>query len=1027
MQGKGIVKFFLAVISLVCIYQYLLILPAKKVESQADAFAKEISENYPEEQRDAVEKKSRGEYLDSMSTETVFSIPYLSSYTYQELKSQQLALGLDLKGGMSVVLQVDLREFIKTLANNSKDPTFEKALDLATEKLKTEQTDYVTLFVQSWREIADGKPLYTLFRRSDQLKDEINANSSDGEVERLLQQKSRETVNLTYNLLKKRIDKLGVAQPNVSLDEARSLILVELPGIDNPQRARDFLKASAILEFWECYRVSDPNLLPGFANANQYLIGAEEYDMGGLNENVMTIDTVYTLDSLGNEDPNNFTIDTLYTTNPETAARGPLFDVLTLNQGNLPLPVVGLANKNQKEKISAYLDMPEVKKFFPKDVKFLWARNAFVDFETRESTNDFELYAVKVPPTGKPLLSGDRVTSAESTPDPTTGELTVSLRMDAEGSRIWGQMTEKAASDEPKREIAIVLDDEVASAPQVRAAIKGGSSSITGNFTAQESQDLASILQIGKLPVKTEIIQDNVIGPSLGEKNINRSIKALVIGFILVLLFMIFYYGTGGIVSILALLLNIFFIFGSLASLGTVLTLPGIAGIVLTIGMAVDANVIIFERIREELREGKSLKMAISDGFANSYSAIIDANVTTFLTAIVLFWFGLGPIKGFAAVLMVGVISSFVTAVLAGRLMIDWWISKGNSMSFWTNSSKNAFTDLNIDWLSKRKVTYLISGSIILLGVISMFTRGFDLGIDFKGGYAYNIEFQEDVNADQIREALTAPFGSTPVVKAVDAANTYNVVTEYNIDDTSDDAAQKVLTALYGGINQMTGGKLKIEEFQDTETVGSTHIVSSSKVGPTIADDIKSSSWKAASFALLLIFLYILIRFSKKEYSMGAVAALFHDVFVTLGLFSILHGIVPWSMEIDQAFIAALLTVIGYSINDTVVVFDRIREFVNTYTGKSKEEVINMAINSTVSRTVITSLTTLFVVLILFIFGGGSIKGFSFALLIGVIVGTYSSIFIATPILSDLTKELSGKSKQKEDKVKFSKAAAKAR
>ena len=499
-----------------------------------------------------------------------------------------------------------------------------------------------------------------------------------------------------------------------------------------------------------------------------------------------------------------------------------------------------------------------------------------------------------------------------------------------------------------------------------------------------------------------------------------------MIGFLLVLAFMLIYYAGGGIISIIALFLNIFFIFGSLASIGAVLTLPGIAGIVLTIGMAVDANVIIFERIREELRAGKSMAMSIQDGFANSYSAIIDANVTTLLTAIVLAYFGLGPIKGFAVVLIIGILSSLFTAVLVSRLAIDWWTSKGRNISFWTKLTENALSRVNIDWMSKRRVAYIISGTLIIASLASFFTRGFELGVDFKGGYSYNIEFTQPMDAQTLRNSLTDAFGATPVVKAVDTRNTLNVVTSFNIDDTSPEAAQKVTAKLFEGVQAATGASMSIEDFQRTDSKGVTHITSSTKVGATVADDIKTSAFYAAIFALLLIFLYIFIRFSKWQYSAGAVGAVFHDVIITLGVFSLLHGILPFSMEIDQAFIAAILTVIGYSINDTVIVFDRIREYIATYTGKSKNELLNGAINSTLSRTVITSLTTFFVVFMLFLFGGGSIKGFAFAILVGIAVGTYSSIFVATPIMADLSQELQARKKTEVKKPGFSKAASKA-
>lgn len=1007
MQGKGIVRFFLVVVSLVCFYQYLLILPTNKVEKHAEEYAKEITQSIEDqEEREDAEKKARIDFLDSMSTEVVFSIPLINDFTYQDLKQSQLALGLDLKGGMSVVLQVDLREFIKALSYNYQDPVFEKALDEAAEALKSEQSDYVTLFVRAWKANSED-PLSKVFRRSKQL--EVNANTSDGEIQRQLQSLSKETVQRTFSLLKKRIDKLGVAQPNVTLDEARNLILVELPGIDNPQRARTFLQATAELAFWDCYNLRDAQVTNGFFQANQYLITAENY-AGGL-----TIDTIYRKDSLGNDILGEIErIDTLASTQG-----GPLFDKFSINDGTVGvLAVFGVADKNNKEVVMNYLEREDVQGFFPSDVKFLWGRAPVVD-ENNDATNQYMLYGVKVPFGGNAKLTGENVQSAAYSPNPNSGEMEVTLVMDGKGTSLWANMTEAAANDS-NREIAIVLDNEVASAPRVNEAIKGGSSSISGNFSTQEAKDLASILQVGKLPATVEIIQDNVIGPSLGEENIARSIKALLIGFGLVLLFMIAYYSTGGVVSILSLLLNLFFIFGVLAQFGTVLTLPGIAGIVLTIGMAVDANVIIYERIREELNLGKSVKNAITDGFSNSYSAIIDANVTTFLTAMVLAYFGLGPIKGFAVVLMVGVVSSIFTAVLVGRLLIDQWMKGGRNMSFSSGFSKNAFTGLTIDWLGKRKVAYAISAVIILGGIASIFTKGFDLGIDFKGGYSYNVEFAKDVDTDQIREALTASFGDAPVVKAVDTRNTFNIVTSYMIENTDDDAADKVMEALHAGIS--TIDQVSLADFSDIESQGKTHVVQSSKVGPTIADDITKSSYKAGLFALAIIFLYLLLRFSQWQFSVGAISALFHDVMVTLGIFSIGWGLFPWSMEIDQAFIAAILTVIGYSINDTVVVFDRIREYTNTYTGKSKEEVINLAINSTVSRTVITSLTTLFVVLILFVFGGGSIKGFSFALLIGVIVGTYSSIFVATPILSDLLKNKSLSAKEANTKTKKSKA-----
>ena len=1026
MQGKGTVRFFLFVMIAVCLYQFLLVLPTQRVDSNAAEYAKNFAANFPEDQQDEKERFAMTSYLDSMSSEVIFSIPLLKDFTYQELKGSQLNYGLDLKGGMSVILQVDLREFMRTLARDSKDPTFLKALEKATEAQKNTQSDYITLFVNEYQAAGGTRDgLARELSKDATLQEQINFETSIGEMTRLLRTKADETVNLTYKLLKDRIDEFGVTQPNVNLDAARDMILVELPGVDNPERARNFLGSTAELAFWDVFRVTDNNILQSLTTANQRLKGEGEEVATTRSEERVT----YSRDSLGNIVDSTTT--TVEVPIAPSMTDGPLFSLLTPNGVNTtgqltnPLAVVGTAKKNNRDAISALLAQPEIKSLFPQELSFKWGAKPVVDFETREVTDNYELYAIKMRRgTDKAPLEGDLVIDAQPTPDPTTGEMAVSLRMNQKGAKIWGKMTTEAFNAN-QRAVAVVLDDKVVSAPSVRSAILGGSTSITGNFTIQEANDLASVLQIGKLPAKLRFVQESVVGPSLGADNINRGLYSMVIGFLLVLAFMIFYYAKSGIVSILSMLMNLFFIFGTLASLGTVLTLPGLAGIILTIGMAVDANVIIYERIREELREGKSNLMAIADGFKHSYSAIIDANVTTLLTAIVLAYFGLGPIKGFAVVLIIGVISSLFTAVLVGRLMIDYWtVDKGNEMTFWTGMSKNAFANLDIDWLGKRKMAYMISGTIILLGIGSMFTRGFDLGVDFKGGYSYNVEFDKGVTVDaqQIRDALSGPFGGEPVVKSVSGENTFNVVTSYLVDETTEGAADQVMEQLHKGISTLGGVNASLADFKLPGSNG-THVIASTKIGPTIADDIFKDSLFAGVLALLLIFLYIFIRFSKWQYSLGAVAALFHDTLVVLSIFSIFHGFLGFAMEIDQPFIAAILTVIGYSINDTVVVFDRIREYMNAYTNKTKHEVVNMAINSTVSRTVITSLTTLFMVLVLFVFGAGSIKGFAFALLVGVLVGTYSSIFIATPIMSDFTGELKPKMQKKKS---FSKAAASA-
>jgi SecD/SecF fusion protein len=1015
MEGKGIIRFFLIILAVVCFLQYLYLLPTRKIEKAAEKYAQELADNAAADEADVVRKEARVRYLDSMSSETVVKIPFLAEYTYEDLKSRQLAYGLDLKGGLAEVLQVNLREFIRTLSRDSKDPTFLAALDAADDKLSSAQADLVTLFAQEWASRADGKKLASIFAKNPALRSEINFETSDDEVIRLLRSRADETVDLTFKRLKDRIDKFGVTQPNVSLDKNRDLIIVELPGVDNPERARKYLQASAELEFWNVYRLTGP-IQEAFVAADRKLKAEQEGDSTLLEEK-LSYELVpryeISYDTLGNPvDSVETGIDTVQLAENPFESGGPLLSLLTLNgqtgQLQFPLHVAGAADKNKKAAITSMLAREDIKSLFPADLKFLWSYKQHRDYVTNEETGLYLLHMIKLERgSDKAPLLGDRVVRATSQPDPTSGEVEVSLSMDQAGAQTWGQLT-TAASQDDNREIAIVLDNEVVSAPSVRVPIMDGRSSITGNFDIQEGQDLANVLEVGKLPAQTEIIQETLVGPSLGKSNIQRSQRSLMIGFILLVIFMVLYYSSGGLVAIIALFANVFFIFGALSSLGTVLTLPGIAGILLTIGMAVDANVIIFERIREELRIGKTLRTAIADGFSHSYSAIIDANVTTILVAVVLAYFGLGPIKGFAVVLIIGVISSLVTAVLLGRLMIDWWTDSGRELSFWNNWSKDVFANLNIDWLGKRKIGYVISGVLLLASIGSILTKGFEFGVDFKGGYSYNVELAEGTNAtiEEMRAALEVAFDGAPTtVKAVDLSNTYNITTSYRIDESGNEVQDEVTEALFNGVNQVAGGQLDLANFKNPDGKN-THLTSSSKVGPTIADDIKNSSVKAAVFALLLIFLYILLRFSRWQYSLGAIVALVHDSIIVMGIFSLFHGVFPFSMEIDQAFIAALLTVIGYSINDTVVVFDRIREFLGIYINRSKTEVINMAINTTFSRTIITSLTTLFVVGILFAFGGGSIKGFAFALLIGIMVGTYSSIFVATPVVHDLTDDM---------------------
>jgi SecD/SecF fusion protein len=985
MQGKGLLKAFLILMSIVCLIQLFYFLPTSKVERNADDYATQASASLNGFEKDMAFKTARAKYLDSMSTEKIFNVPVIGvGYTYSDLKQRQLNLGLDLKGGMSTLLEVDLSELLTALAGrNAKDSEFVQAIANAKLAQENDQSNFISLFVREYKRLANDKPLARIFAQSESLGGSINLETSDNEVERLLRERADQTVDLTFKMLKERIDRLGVVQPNITLDKARDLILVEMPGIDNPERARQFLQKNAQLEFWETYRLTDSGIMAALQQADQRLSG----------------------------DTSAVAAATPDTSSLKTG--GPLLSLLKLNNpGNptAPITVLGLVDKNKKDAVMAMLMRPDVQALFPKNIRFMWSYKPHEDFTTKVLTNQYELYAIKMNPgTDKAPLDGEVVTDASSTQDQVTGEPQVSLIMNAVGAKKWAELTQKAYegnAEGQKREIAIALDNEVVTAPGVNnGPITGGSSVISGSFNVQETVDLANILEVGKLPAKTKIIQESNVGPSLGKSNISKSLNSLVIGFALVMLFMLLYYSGAGIISILALFANIIFILGTLSSFGTVLTLPGIAGIVLTIGMAVDANVIIYERVKEELRSGKSLLDSIQEGFGHSYSAIIDANVTTIITALLLSYFGIGPIKGFGVVLTIGVLSSMLTAVLLAKLLIDGWVKGGKrSISFWNSTSKDALSTLNIDWVGKRKIAYIFSGTLIVAGLVSIFTRGFDLGVDFQGGHSYTVQFDagQKVTADLLREKLTANFEASPVVKVVDTENTFNITTSYMINDNSEGVEERVAGKLHEGLTAITGSKISFDQFKAGDAVNDMKLLSSSKVGPTVADDIKKSSVYAGLFALIAIFLYILFRFSKWQYSAGAVLALFHDALITLGMFSLLKGIVPFSLEIDQAFIAAILTVIGYSINDTVIVFDRIRENLGLNPNRSESDIINESINRTFSRTTFTSLTTLFVVIGLFLFGGASIKGFAFALLVGIIIGTYSSIFIATPVMIDL-------------------------
>jgi len=1001
MQSKGVVRFFLIALTIVCLYQYLLVIPTNSIESDARAYANDCSGKNSKIGWQGCYAK----YLDSISTETVFEIPLIKKFTYADLKKSQLAMGLDLKGGMSVLLQVDLKDFLISLSGNSSDPAFAKALNRASELQKTQQGDYITLFAQAWKELGEGRSLASIFARNE--ASGIKFDAPDADAINTIRTLANGTVDETYKRLKQRIDKLGVVQPNISLDAARDLIQVELPGIDNPARAREMLQSQAKLEFWETYRIQDEGIINGFTSADD-LLKANKAAVSG---QVIEKDTMYEYPrgANGQIDSTQEKVPVITDRLNTDSVAGPLISLLSLNgQGG---SVLAWADKNKMAQIDTFLNRPEIKAKFPADLGFRWSRKPVDDAQgaTESLNGKYELYAVKKRSgSDNAPLDGSIVTMARADPDPTSGEIQVSLQMNNDGAKIWADMTTKAANA-GNREVAILLDDEVVSAPRVINPITGGSTSITGGFQLEEAQDLAQILQVGKLPAGTHIVQESQVGPSLGADNINKSLMTMALCVFFLCAFMVVYYNKGGWVSVIALLANIFFILGTLASMGTVLTLPGIAGIVLTLATAVDANVVIYERIREELRNGLTMAKAISTGFTRALPAIIDANVTVLLTACVLIYFGLGPIKGFGTVLLIGVICSMFTAVLVGRYITEWWISKGRDINYSRPWSEKWLVGFHYDWIGKRKYAYAVSLAILAIGVASFFMRGFELGVDFKGGYSYNVQFDKQVEIEQLRVPLAAAFGGNPIIKAVNTANTYNITTSYLIDEQGPTVVDRVSAKLHEGL-VAAGISTDLESFKNTSSSG-THIVSSSQVSATVADDIRNSSFLAGAWALGLIFLFLLIRFRRWQFSLGAVLSLLHDALIMLTFFTLLHGLVPFSLEIDQAIIACILTVIGYSVNDTVIVYDRIREFMGIFAGRKKEEVFNMAINTTLSRTLITSGTVFIVVLLLFLFGGGAIKGFAFGMLVGVLFGTYSSVFVASALVVDFMKEdvISGK------------------
>ncbi|PTM08810.1 MAG: protein translocase subunit SecDF [Bacteroidetes bacterium] len=992
MQNKGLVKLFALLFGLVSIYQLSFTFKANQIEKQAkEVVINRIAET--EDEYDAKRSLEETKYLDSLETEPVFNMG-IAEYSFKEVKDKSMNLGLDLKGGISVILQISVQDILKGLANGSKDPVFNKALVDAQELQKDSQNTFLEDFFVAFDAIKGDTKLASpdIFANRD-LSEEITFNMSDNDVKPILRTKVDESIVSAFEVLRKRIDQFGVTQPNIQRLGNSGRILVELPGVKDKQRATELITTTAQLEFWDAFQGQ---------LFNQFVIQANEVLKGIVKTDAPAEEVESQGDTEGVEEDQ--ISDLLGETSADTnvVAVNPLIDLIRA-PGYQGGPVIASFEMKDKQKVSEYLNMPQVRALLPNELKyarFAWGIPELLPLVDNPNNKIelVELYVLQGNRENEPPLSGAVITDARNSFAP-NGKPTVSMQMNAKGAKVWEEMTGRAFST--GGQIAIVLDNIVYSAPGVTTgAISGGNSEISGQFSLNEAIDLANVLRAGKLPARAEIVQADVVGPSLGKEAIDSGMKSFLIALTLVLLWMIFYYGKAGIFSDIALLLNILLIFGVLSGLGAVLTLPGIAGIVLTIGIAVDANVLIYERIREELAKGKGQKDAVQDGFSNALSSILDANITTGLTALILFVFGTGPIKGFATTLLIGIVTSLFTAIFITRLLIDWYVNKGNKLDFSTAITKGLFRNINIDFLKKRKMSYIISAIIIIVSLGSLFTTGLDEGIDFVGGRTYTVRFAQDVNAEEISSAVVATFGSGEI-KTIGGANQLKISTKYKIDENSPDVDDEVQSKLYESLTTYLPDGMTYDEFASPQdNVG---VMYSGKVSPTIADDIKKSSIWAILGSLIVVFLYILIRFKKWQFSLGAVTAVFHDVLIMLGVFSITWKFMPFSMEVDQAFIAAILTVIGYSLNDTVVVFDRIREITDEKGFKGGFN-INSAINSTLSRTLNTSLTTLVVLLAMFIFGADSLRGLLYALIVGVVVGTYSSVFIATPIMFDTLK-----------------------
>ena len=998
MQSKGLIRFTAICLALACLWQLSFSVVTRIQEKKADKYAekavsallegaefKAVAEEDKAFYIDSVTKVSNRRYLDSISAEKVYL-----NYTYKDVKVKDINLGLDLKGGMNVMLQVQLEDLVKALADNSQDPDFLAALSLAKSRSVESRDNFITLFGKAWQETANGRPLAEIFNTLD-LKDKVTRQSTDAEVLAVIEGESESAIANSFNVLRNRIDRFGVTQPNIQRLGNTGRILVELPGVKEPERVRKLLQGTASLVFGTTVQYSEIESFLNEANSKlAEILATEEVEVAEESTGDIVADEIQ---AAGTQDQDE----------AKFRKENPLFSVLRPS-GYSTNACIGFASYADTALVNKYLALPQIKEIFPKEFQAMWTVKPS---DQIPGGNYFELVAIKNR-NNKAPLDGEVVTEARVQYGEGGSRPEVSMSMNKDGAQTWAHLTK----DNIGRQVAIVLDGMVYSYPTVQSEISGGSSQITGNFTLEEAEDLANVLKSGKLPAPATIIQEQVVGPSLGSESINAGLISFAIAFVLVLIYMVLFYQGAGLIADIALLSNVILLFGTLVSFGAVLTLPGIAGLVLTLGMAVDANVIIYERVKEELRAGKGFGKAVADGYKNAYSAIIDGQVTTALTGLVLFLFGSGPVKGFATTLIIGIVTSVLTSIFITRIIIDDRISRGKTVSFDNKLTRNFLQNTHVDFLGKRKITYIISGALVLISIVSIFWKGFTYGVDFTGGRTYVVRFDNDVKAEDVRTAVVNAFNeaaaqdenvsnSAAEVKQFGGDSQMKITTTYKIDQESSEVDAEVENILYTALKGFFKADVSLAEF--TSTVDNPNgIVSSDKVGPTIANDMKRDAIIAVIIALFVIFAYIAIRFKNWTWGLGGVTSLAHTAVIVIGFFSLFSGILPFTLDVDQTFIAAILTIIGYAINDNVVIFDRIREYKADHPKALLKDNVNSALNSTLSRTMNTSLTTLVTMIAIAIFGGEVIRGLAVALILGIVIGTYASIFIGTPVMYDV-------------------------